>query len=439
MAPPQLAADAPIFEVFHPRKVGLRPARRVERHLSAGHSLGRGALQLVDRNEPLLGQPRLERGVAAVAVHDGVMVIFHVVEQPVLLEPGDDGLAAFIAAHAGELAVAFHHMRRLVEDVDLLKPVALAHGEVVGVVRRRHLHEAGAEARINVEVAEDGNLAVDDGQLHRGADELLLVVVLRRNGHTSVAQHGFGARGGHHDVLLAIDGLGQRVAQVPQMAVLFLVLGLVVGDGGGAVRAPVHDALAAVDQPVMVPVAKHLANCRGVVWIHREVGVGEVDGAAHALDLLDDVPTVLARPIPARLDELLAADLTARDAFARKFFVHLGLGGDAGVVGAKHPASGHAAHAVHADQRVLDGIVERMAHVQHARDVGRRDGYRAIAHAGIAAVVLPFHPLVQHALLDSGGIILFGHVLHGVCFPFKGPCMRARSSNPQRPQRCGAA
>ena len=55
-------------------------------------------------------------------------MVVHMVEQAVLLEPGDDGFAALVAAHAGELAVAFDHVRRLVEDVDLLKAVALAHG-----------------------------------------------------------------------------------------------------------------------------------------------------------------------------------------------------------------------------------------------------------------------------------------------------------------------
>jgi hypothetical protein len=48
------------------------------------------------------------------------------------------------------------------------------------------------------------------------------------------------------------------------------------------------------------------------------------------------------------------------------------LGGDAGVVGAGHPQRVVAAHAVVARQRVHDGLVERVAHVQRAGDVGRR-------------------------------------------------------------------
>ena len=49
------------------------------------------------------------------------------------------------------------------------------------------------------------------------------------------------------------------------------------------------------------------------------------------------------------------------------------LGGDAGVVGAGLPQHVLAAHALEAAQDVLQRVVERMAHVQRAGDVGRRD------------------------------------------------------------------
>lgn len=46
------------------------------------------------------------------------------------------------------------------------------------------------------------------------------------------------------------------------------------------------------------------------------------------------------------------------------------LGGDAGVVGAGHEYGVVAQHAVVAHQAIHDGLVEGMAHVQGARDVG---------------------------------------------------------------------
>ena len=60
----------------------------------------------------------------------------------------------------------------------------------------------------------------------------------------------------------------------------------------------------------------------------------------------------------------------------------LGLGGDPGVVGAEDPLGALAAHAVIAGQAVLDRVVQRVAHVQHAGDVRRRDGQRVVLVRG---------------------------------------------------------
>ena len=412
MTPPQLAGNAPVLKVLHPGKVGLRPALGMELDVAGGDGLGCRALQLVNGHEPLLGQPRLQRGVATVAMHDRMMMVLDMIEQAMLLEPRHNCLTALLAAHAGELAVALHDVRRLVEDVDLLQPVALAHGKVVGVMGGSDLHETGAETRVDVEIREDRDLAIHDGQHDLRAHELILVMIFRRYGNACVAQHGFRTGGCDHDVVLAIDRLDQRVAQMPQVAVFLFVLRLVIGDGRGAMRAPVHDALAAVNQVVVIPVAEHLAHALGVIVVHSEVRVGEINGATHALDLLDDESAVLVGPVPARIDELVTADLAARDALGSKLLVHLGLRGDASVVRSQDPARGTTAHAVEANERVLDGVIHSVAHMQLARDVGRRDGHRAIADAGAATVIVALKPLVQHALLNGGGIVGFRHFFH---------------------------
>ena len=247
VAPPQLAANAPVLKVLHPGGVGLRPARGVEGNLTGVNGVKRRPLELVNGHKPLLGQPRLKRGVAAVAVHDGVIKVLDVIEQVVLLEPLDDGLAALVAVHTGELAVALDDHRVLVEDVDLRQVVSLTHGVVVGVVGRRNLNKAGTKVGVDMPILKNGDLAVDDGELDGLTHKSGLLGVLRGNGDARVAEHGLGARGGDDDVVLAVDRLGQRVAQVPQVTLLVLVLSLVVRDSGGAVGAPVDDTLAAVD------------------------------------------------------------------------------------------------------------------------------------------------------------------------------------------------
>ena len=425
VAPPQLTADAPVLEVLHPGGVGLRPARGVEGDLAGVDSVERRTLELVDGNKPLLGQPRLQGGVATVAVHDGVVVLLDVVEQAVLLEPLDDGLAALVTRHAGELAVALDDHRVLVKDVDLRQVVSLTHSVVVGVVSRRDLNEAGTEVGVDVVVGEDGNLAVDDRQHDGLAHEGGLLGVLRGDGNARIAEHGLGARGGNDDVVLAVDRLGQRVAQVPQVALLVLVLGLVVRDGGGAVGAPVDDALAAVDQAIVVPVAKDLAHGLRVVLVHGEALVVEVDGAAHALDLLDDDSAVLVGPVPAGVDKLVAANFQAADALALELLVDLGLRGDTSVVGAEHPARGLAAHAGHTDDGILNGVVGGVAHVELAGHVGRRNGDGAVAHALAALIVAAVEPLLQDRRLVSRRIVVLGHFFH-----ISLPCPPGRNVGP---------
>ena len=85
-------------------------------------------------------------------MHHRMMVVFHMIEQAVLLKPRDNGFAAFLAAHAGEFAVAFNHVGGFVEDIDFLEVVALAHREVVRVVSRSDLHEARTEIGIDMKV-----------------------------------------------------------------------------------------------------------------------------------------------------------------------------------------------------------------------------------------------------------------------------------------------
>ena len=421
VAPPKLTRDAPVLEVFHPGGVGLRPARGVEGDLARVDGVERRPLELIDGDEPLLGQPRLQRGVATVAVHDGVIEVLDVVEQVVLLEPLDDGLAALLAGHAGELAVALDDHRVLIEDINLRQVVGLTHGVIVGVVSRGDLDEAGAKVGIDVPILKDGDLAVHDGELDGLTHKSGLLGVLRGDGDARVAEHGLGARGGDDDVILAVDRLGQRVAQVPQVAILVLIFGLVVRDGGGAVGAPVNDTLATVDQAVVVPIAEDLAHGLCVILVHGEALVVEVDGAAHALDLLDDDAAVLVGPVPAGVDKLVATDLQAADALTLELLVDLGLRGDTGVVGAQHPARGLAAHAGHTDNGILDGVIGGVAHVELASHVGRRNGDGAVAHALTALVVAAVEPLLQDRRLVGRRIVVLGHFFH-ISLPCPSAC-----------------
>ena len=80
------------------------------------------------------------------------------------------------------------------------------------------------------------------------------------------------------------------------------------------------------------------------------------------------------------------------------------------MIGAGLPQHVAAAHALEAAQNVLQGVVERVAHVQRARHVRRRDhdgeglGVAPLGTAGLeGAGVLPDQ---GHAAFDIGGLVV---------------------------------
>src|SRR5260221_14059336 len=72
MAPPELARDAPVLNIAHPRKVGVLPELRMESGVAVLDRFDRTAGQrfsiragLVDGDEPLIGEHRLDHGIAS--------------------------------------------------------------------------------------------------------------------------------------------------------------------------------------------------------------------------------------------------------------------------------------------------------------------------------------------------------------------------------------
>ena len=185
-----------------------------------------------------------------------------------LLELLDERLAALIAVHARVLAGTLEHLARVADDLDLLEVMALAHLEVVRVVGRRDLDGARAEVLVDVLVGEQRNAAADDWQDQRLADEVLVALVIRMDGDTRIAEHRLRARRRDLDVLarLALD----LIAQMPEMALLRLVLDFDVRDGRIARRAPVRDARALIDQALLVEAHKDFADGAAAALVHRE-------------------------------------------------------------------------------------------------------------------------------------------------------------------------
>ena len=123
------------------------------------------------------------------------------------------------------------------------------------------------------------------------------------------------------------------------------------------------------------------------VGVHREVLARPVHRVADAAHLPGDGVAAVLLPLPDAGDEILAPDVVAALAFVLQLALDDDLGGDAGMVGARQPQGVEAAHAVVARQRVHDRVVEAVAHVQRAGDVGRRqlDAERRLGRSSVGA------------------------------------------------------
>ena len=415
MTPPKLPRNVPVTKVIHPREIGLRPALGMEGYVSFANRLCSGLFKLINGNKPLLGEPWLKRSTAAIAVHDRVLKVFDVVEKVMRFKPGYDSLACLVAIHAGKLTVAINDYGMFVEDVNLLKAMGLTHSKVIGVMRRSDLDKTGAKSGIDMPIRENRDLTSHDGQHDRRAYQGSFLGILGRDRNARIAEHRLGTSGCHRNVFNAADRLFQRIAQIPQMTLLVSIFRLVIGDGRFTVRTPVYDTLTAVDKVMVIPVHKDLTHGAGILRRHRELLIIKVNGAAHALNLLDDGATVLTRPIPASLNELLATNLKARNPFRFQLFINLRLRGDTRVVGAEDPACGIAAHAAVADVGILDGIVHGVAHVENTGNVRWRNHNGAIFCAFAAAIAAGLYPLFDQLRLGSLRVIGLWHFFHGVC------------------------
>ena len=106
------------------------------------------------------------------------------------------GFARFKAIQTGKAAGFTIHAAVLGHHRDQGQAMALADGEVVGVMGRRHLDATGTELGLDVLISHDRNLTPHQrqgqGLAHQGAVALITGV----HRHTGIAEHRFRAGGG---------------------------------------------------------------------------------------------------------------------------------------------------------------------------------------------------------------------------------------------------
>ena len=221
------------------------------------------------------------------------------------------------------------------------------------------------------------------------------------------------------------------------MALHFDLLNFEIGDRGVQHGVPIDETLVLIDQPLAIKLDEHLQHRARKPFVEREPLARPVAGGAEPLQLLDDDPAQLGLPLPDALQKFLAAHLAAARLLAfRQLALDHHLRRYAGVIGAGLPQHILALHPRVTRENVLQRVVERVPHMQRARDIGRRNddgiGRGAGALGTPRAKGAGGLPLFADAALDGGGIEGFfhGHIFgSGVAAPL----IRPRYAGPPSP------
>ena len=432
VAPEELTREAPVLDVREPVAVNALPLFREDVHITRFHRFktdisealarmgGAFARGLAHRHVPLLGKHRLNDFTGTRHARHHVADRLRADEKALLLKVLQHGLAGFVAVHADILRRrVFVDLRVLRENRDAAQIVTAADLKVVEVVSRGDLYAAGTEFAVHVGVRDNRNLTVAERQVNRVADEILVAFVLRVHGDRFVAEQRLRTGRRDDNVLSAI---GCRVTDFPEMSVFLFRLHFDVRHRGLQLRIPVHETGALVDQALAVQLDEGLPDNARKLFIHREVGALPIHGVTEAAHLLQNRAAGEFLPLEHFLHELFAGEGVGIDSLLFELALNHDLSRNTGVIGAREPERVVARHAVIAGERIHDGLIERMPHVQDARNVGRRELDREawfvlIESGAEVAALFPFRVPVR---FNGSGFEALGELCHQRSSHFKG-------------------
>ena len=200
-----------------------------------------------------------------------------------------------------------------------------------------------------------------------------VALVRRIHRDCSVAQHRLWTRRRDDNEFLAAGrSIGNRVANLIQLARDILVLHFEIRDRRTAIRTPIHNVLSAIDQPVFIQTHECFLHRARQVVVHGEIFAAPIDRRAEALHLVENRAAIFTLPLPDPLDKFLTAHLAPALAFFGKLALHHHLRGNAGMVRTGQPERHMAAHAVPADDDVHLRLVEHVAHMEPPGNVRGR-------------------------------------------------------------------
>ncbi len=137
-------------------------------------------------------------------------------------------------------------------------------------------------------------------------------------------------------------------------------------------RVPVDQALAAVDQSIIIKSHEDFPHCGGKPLIHGEPLPGPVHGGAESARLIGNGIARLFLPGPDFFSKFFPTKVQPVLALQFQLPFHHHLRGDTGMVSTTLPKRIVTQHTMIANEYIHQGLLECMSHVQVPGDIRRR-------------------------------------------------------------------
>ena len=304
MSPPQLTADTPVFDVFHPVTVGILVFCRVEFQIVVHYRRQCHICEMLHLEEPLHRQFRFDHNVGTFRISYLISIGFYFFEQSGSFEVLLDLLTNIETVHADIHTGSFAQCTVVIENIDTRQVVFFTQHIVVYIMGRGYFQTTRTEFDVYIIILNHRNDTVYQRNDHFLSFQPFVLRVVRIDTHSRITHNCF-RTGCCNNRVATFRITFYFIAEVIQFSVFFLIDYFFVRKGSQGFRVPVYHANAPVDQSFIEQIDKYLDYTFATFLIHSESSTIPVAGCAEFTELFQDNTTVLVCPFPGMFQEFV--------------------------------------------------------------------------------------------------------------------------------------
>ena len=372
MSPPQLTADTPVFDVFHPVTVGILVFGRVEFQIVVHYRRQCHICKMLHLEEPLHRQFRFDHNVGTFRISYLICIGFYFFQQSGSFEVLLDLLTNIETVHTDIHTGSFAQCTVVIENIDTRQVVFFTQHIVVYIMGRGYFQTTRTEFDVYIIILNHRNDTVYQRNDHFLSFQPFVLRVVRIDTHSRITHNCF-RTGCCNNRVATFRITFYLIAEIIQFSMFFFVDDLFVRKGSQRFRVPVHHTDSAIDQSFIEQINEYFDNAFATFLVHSKGCTIPVAGCTELAKLFEDDTSMFVRPVPGMFQKFVTGQVGFLDTLRGKFVYDFRFSGDGSMVSSRHPAGIFAFHTGTANQNILNGIIKHMSHVQHTGDIRRRD------------------------------------------------------------------